>query len=193
MPVGDGMAVLVEAISVVVRRAAIDARYAGGWRKFANTVPNNTLCTDGYLVRVGFMSPSDVDDFIQELELSGLTFVRNEQPADFTVVDQLTGPTIPTAWLEFARLKLGASTEEVAACWQFEGARAGAGVHMPSAKMALATPDGWRYEDSLSANFKFVGNDDMSKKLKFLRHADGVDVYLDVSSGKEVLTGRTQT
>ena len=56
---------------------------------------------------------------------------------------------------------------------------------------ALATPDGWTYDDSLSANFKFVENGE-SEKLKFLRHEDGTDVYLDLSRGKEVYVGRSK-
>lgn len=54
------MAVLIEAISVVVRKDAIEKRFPGGWDSFLDEIPNNTLCTDGELVRVGFMSPQDV-------------------------------------------------------------------------------------------------------------------------------------
>lgn len=186
------MAVLVEGISVIVRRDAIDARYSGGWRRFLSTVPNNTLCTDDDLVRVGFMSPSDVETFIRQLEKGGLTFSRNQQSIDMAVVDQVRGFTIPTEWLEFAHLTLKDTNNKVAACWLFEGPRLAAGVHMPSKQMTLATPEGWRYEDSLSANFKFVADKEMSEKLEFLRREDGLDVYLDLSTGKEVYEGRTK-
>jgi hypothetical protein len=54
------MAVLVEAISVVVRRDAIDRSYEGGWVAFVSSVPNATLCTDDQLARVGFMDPKAV-------------------------------------------------------------------------------------------------------------------------------------
>ena len=54
------MAVLCEAISVVVRRDAIDKYFKGGWIKFVDDVPNSTMCTDGELVRVGFMTPNSV-------------------------------------------------------------------------------------------------------------------------------------
>jgi hypothetical protein len=37
------MAVLVEAISVIVRRDAIDGAFDGGWRGFVSSVPNVTL------------------------------------------------------------------------------------------------------------------------------------------------------
>ena len=46
------MAVLVEAISVIVQRDAIEKRFHGGWREFENAVPNSTLCADDELARV---------------------------------------------------------------------------------------------------------------------------------------------
>jgi hypothetical protein len=51
-------------------------------------------------------------------------------------------------------------------------------------------PAGWTYEDSLSAGFQFVANEEMDEKLKFLRHEDGMDVYQNLSTGKEVFVGR---
>lgn len=186
------MAVLVEAISVIVRRDAIAARFSGGWRQFLATVPNSTLCFDEDLARVGFMSPPDVEAFVRRLEKGGLTFLIDGQAVDITVVDQMRGPTMPAEWLEFARLSLGGTENKVAACWHYKGPRIAAGIHMPAKGMTLATPDGWTYNESLSANSKFVENDEMEKKLKFLRHENGTDVYLDRSTGKEVYIGRPE-
>jgi len=189
---GGNMAVLVEAISVIVRRDAIAARFAGGWRQFLTIVPNSTLCSDEDLVRVGFMSPPDVEAFVRRLEMGGLTFAHDGQSVDIAVVDQMRGPTMPAEWLEFARLSLDGTENKVAACWLFEGRRIAAGIHMPAKGMSLATPEGWTYDDSLSANFKFVENEEMQEKLKFLRREGGTDVYLDLSTGKEVYVGRPQ-
>ena len=50
--------------------------------------------------------------------------------------------------------------------------------------MSLATPDGWCYEDSLSANFKFVGNDEFEDELKHLRTDGDMDVFLDRETAK---------
>lgn len=184
------MAVLIEGISVIVRRDAVAERLSGGWRQFLAIVPNSTLCFDEDLARVGFMSPQDVEEFVRRLEKGGLTFVRDGQAADIAVVDQMRGSTMPTEWLEFARLSLGGTENKVAACWLFEGLRIAAGIRMPAKAMTLATPDGWTYKDSLSANFKFVENEERQEKLKFLRHENGTDVYLDRSTGKEAYVGR---
>ena len=64
------MAVLVEAISVVVRREAIDRSFAGGWDSFVSLVPNATLCSDGQLARVGFMDPKAVERFVRRFQSS---------------------------------------------------------------------------------------------------------------------------
>lgn len=66
------MAVLVEAISVIVRRDAINQRFAGGWEAFVECVPNATLCYDADLARVGFMARADAQAFIHRLEVRGL-------------------------------------------------------------------------------------------------------------------------
>jgi hypothetical protein len=51
------VAVLIEAICVVVRRDSIDRSFNGGWAGFCSCVPNATLCTDEKLARIGFMDP----------------------------------------------------------------------------------------------------------------------------------------
>ncbi len=64
------MAVLVEAISIIIRRTAIDKKYPGGWDAFVKNAPNQTLCADKKIARLGFMSPFDVESFIKGLEKS---------------------------------------------------------------------------------------------------------------------------
>ena len=108
------MAVLIEAISVVIRRDAIEQSVPGGWTEFFRVVPNSTLCTDGELARVGFMSPDTVGDFIHELEQLGLSFLEEGSCIDITVVDQQKGPTTTCEWLEFGRLPCDGG--EVSAC-----------------------------------------------------------------------------
>jgi hypothetical protein len=53
-------------------------------------------------------------------------------------------------------------------------------------------PSGWKFEDSLSAQFSFVPNDDISARLQFLRHENGRDIFLDKETGKTVYVGRLE-
>jgi len=82
------MAVLVEAISVIVRMDTISSKYHGGWDAFIDDVPNGTLCFDGEIARVGFMAPTDVKAFRKDLERKGLQFLDNGKSIDIAVVDQ---------------------------------------------------------------------------------------------------------
>jgi len=47
------MAVLVEAISAIIRVRTIEEIYPGQWPAFVKAVPNQTLCSDNELARVG--------------------------------------------------------------------------------------------------------------------------------------------
>ena len=58
------MAILVEAISVVIKRSVIDQKFPGGWEAFVEDCPNRTLCADSALARVGFMTPVDVESYV---------------------------------------------------------------------------------------------------------------------------------
>lgn len=180
------MAVLVEAISVVVRMDAINRKVDGGRRHFDQLIPNATVCSDGELIRFGFMSPQPAKDFIGVLEAAGLTFRQNGQAVDIALVDQLKGKMLPCEWLEFGKLNWGGTGKTVSACWLFDGPRIAAGVHLRGGHMSLATPAGWHYEDSLSAGNNFVPNNKIDARLTFIRAENGLDVFLDAASGKEV-------
>ena len=172
------MAVLVEAISVIVRMDAIKEKYPGGWVTFRDKVPNRTLCADDELARIGFMTPDDVKDFVSALEHSGLIYGEDGKSKDLVVVDQLRGPLVPCDWIEFGHV---GKEEHVAAC-RLTG----------SSHTVLMRPDGWSFEGSLSQTYGFVPiKAEEEKSLKFLRNENGIDVYLNLVTGSEVLVGRT--
>lgn len=173
------MAVLVEAISVIVRRPAIAERFKGGWPAFQRAIPNATGCHDDDLVRVGFMSPADVEAFMSVLEAGGLIFRRDGAAVDIAVVDQLRGPTIPAPWLEVGKIELFDPKLKVCAC-----CLAGQKLN------GIAMPAGWKFEGSLSDRPGFAAEGTEGYRLKFLRHEHGNDVYLDLVTGMEVFSGR---
>lgn len=171
------MAVIIEGISVVVRRARIEESYPGGWDQFVADCPNQTLCADHDLARVGFMTPIDVEAFVRHLEQSGLIFTRAGKAADIVVVDQLRGPTGPCDWVDFGHVEIDGN--RVAACRQ-----------VGSTAKRLAMPDGWSYRESLSSAYGFVPTEVADRSLRFLRHENGLDVYLNMVTGAEVFVGR---
>jgi hypothetical protein len=96
----EQMSVVVQFVSVVVRRAAVERGYPGGISQFERDVPNRTFCADRHLVRVGFMSSTDADDFIGQLAINGLQSCPNGK-GDICVVDHLSGPETVCPWLRF--------------------------------------------------------------------------------------------
>jgi hypothetical protein len=171
------MAVLVEGISVVVRLDAIAQKVPGGWNAFKERVPNQTLCADNELARVGFMTPDDVKSFVSSLQGLGLIYREGDAALDMVVVDQLIGPLVPCVWIEYGHT---GDKERVAA-------RRLAG----SSQTVLMRPEGWKYEGSLSQTHGFVPTGAEGKSVKFLRKEDGVDVYLNLLTGTEMFVGRT--
>ncbi len=123
------MAVLVEANSVIVRMQAIRDRYAGGWSEFADAVPNNTLCSDDEIARVGFMNPNDCDAYIGNLERSGLTFLRDGQSQGIAIAVQTDGITVPCEWLEFVRIEVAPG--QLVAAVRLKKGTASRQVHSP--------------------------------------------------------------
>lgn len=175
------MAVLVEAISVILRADAVLRVFNDDWEAFMALVPNDTLCADGELVRVGFMTPDDTEAWIAGLERRGLVYLREGRAVDLVVVDQLRGPVAPCDWLEFGHMHDDAAGVSVAA------ARLAGG-----AETSLVSPPGWEYERSLSRSFGFVPNEAADRSLIFLRHENGLDVYLNTLTGEEVYVGRSK-
>ncbi|MBK9214639.1 MAG: tetratricopeptide repeat protein [Chloracidobacterium sp.] len=171
------MAVLIEAISVIVRRRSIEERFPGGWRGFLSDAPNRTLYSDEEIASVSFMSADDVKAYIFYLESHGLDFEIGGKTVDISVVDQVRGFTTPSPWLEFGDLEKDGNL--VKACW-ITGTE-------PN---YVFTPRGWNYEGSLSQKPGFVPKEEFDQKLKFLREENGLEVYLDLQTNEERYVGR---
>lgn len=172
------MAVLIEAISVVIKRSAIDEKFESNWEGFVADVPNETLCADDELARVGFMTPIDVKSYVKYLEKLGFKYQVNGSAVDLVVVDQQRGFAAPCNWAEFGFVNI--DNNRIAACRAVDGSNS-----------PLLTPDEWEYEGSLSQTFGFVPSEHIDKSLAFLRHEAGLDVYCSALTGKEVFIGRT--
>lgn len=136
------MAVLVEGISVVIRCKAIVASYIGGQSAFRRDLPNDTLCADGELAAVMFMTPADVEAYACVLEQRGLKYFDGEKALDFVVVDQHTGLRAPCDWVLFGRTN-----------WNnFDGCTISVCELIPASASRVVVPANWTYENSLTAN-----------------------------------------
>lgn len=184
------MAVLVEGLSVIIRKDAIKRSFRGGWRAFKRTIPNQTFCADEGLVCVGFMTPYDVQTYIDIMRNHGLRFLDQGSPVDIAVVDQLTGPTTKCDWLEFWRFPVDGSEGRVSACWLFEGPRLGYGLHLKSLQVKIEVPRGWEYGKSLSRDHIFVPFGEETKQTTYIETKDGLDAFFHSATGKIRYVGR---
>lgn len=157
------MAVLVEGISVVARVATVEDRYPGGLAGFVADRPNQALCCDDELVRVGFMMPSDVGEFLERLRAAGFDNHDLREWLDAAVVDQRTGPTLPCRWLAY--------------CTYDPDIRAAYLAGSDPGK--LIVPDVWEYEGSLSDCHTFTANEEVAEALVTLDDSDDVHVIWD--------------
>jgi hypothetical protein len=172
------MAVLVEAISVIVRSGALE-HFSGGWTAFRAGIPNRTFCSDRELLRIGFMHPADVEAYVKELEGGGITYLANGAAQDLVVVDQMGGFAAPCSWAEFGLIEI-APHETVAACRLKD-----------SASIEVAVPQDWRWEDSMSATFGFVPTGSEASLTK-IDQIGGVEEYSSPLSDRPVYVGRTR-
>jgi hypothetical protein len=174
------MAVLVEGTSVITRADSLLNKFSGGWEQFERTAPNNTLCADGEIAAVAFMTPIDVEQFIHRLQDLGLEYMRNGEAIDFTVADAIHGILSTCPWLEFGRVPVSGTDHGVAAC-RLAGGKS----------KEFVTPPDWIFAKSLSATSTFVPNERVKDEMRYLRREGAVDVYLCVATGKEMFVGRT--
>jgi len=184
------MAVLVEGISVVVRRDAIDARHSGGIAAFVDGVPTQLFAADEQLAVVGFQSADEAEAFCEALAEAGISFGDEDDesvPTDVAVVDQFEGILTDTPWLECARFDFDGEGHEITVCWLMEGRHLHGEIDLPGTELDVAVPDGWTYEHSLSANARFIPDAEAGERLEFVRHEpSGADVYRDRVTGEEL-------
>lgn len=175
------MAVLIEGISVVIWADSLLAEFSGGWEAFKNIIPNKTLCADNKLVRVGFMTPDDVESFISKLQKAGLQFLEDEEAINIVVADQMRDLTSKCSWAEFGSIDLhGKQNQKISTC-RLDG----------SCLNQILTPPEWRFDGSLSQTFGFVPTEHIQKCMKYLRHENGMDIYLNSITGEEMYVART--
>jgi hypothetical protein len=174
------MAVLVEAISVVIRLETIADKYPGGVDQYVNDCPNRTLCMDDEIVRVGFMTNSDAYDFIGSLERLGFRCVVDDEFDEVAVVDQLRGIEFPCDWLVYSKLVIFKGDLRISIC-----------MTQGSTLDRVVFPAGWNYETSLSKKTIVIESESGDSRMTFLRRENGFDFYWDKLTGQEVFRERT--
>lgn len=172
------MPVLIEALSVVIRLDRLKAKIPANSPVVGQMASHPSFCADGELVRLAFMRPDDVADFVGDMEGLGLVHVvedaNGRRAQDLAVVDQLAGPTVAAAWLEIRHVDL-----------EPDGFQPVATARLADSKETRTVfPKGWGWKGSMSEQARFVPTDKADELVEFLRTEDGVDVYRDRKTGE---------
>lgn len=106
------MSVLIEALSLVVRRITLDVSYPGGADGFLEAMcaadcPARRLCSDDKLVSVSFFTPDDVTTVVDSLRKHGIVELEGNTFHELAIIDQREGPTLPCDWLEWRQHRDG--------------------------------------------------------------------------------------
>ncbi len=184
------MAVLVEAISVIVREQTITEKMKGGLEAYMAGIPNSTHCTDGILHRVGFMTPGDVRAYMDDLMAGGLLFERDGCCVDFAVVDMLRGPMVRCDWLRVARAPFFSGYPQFDNCSEdFTFARIVTGGEEKD--WGLAVPEGWTPDRALHGR-NFVPQEETGRRIIDLGRDGDVEKKWHAEGGRIVYVGRTR-
>jgi len=174
------MAVLLECATVVVRRAAVEEKYPGGWRAFCSEC-SGRLCADEQLFAASYMSGEDARIFCEFLAGRGLGGGQ-AQPItpDFAFVGQGEGHW--PDWLQLVRAEVPGGGP----IW---------GCHLTGTDdVWIHTPSGWSWERSMSnpAHSHHLTDEEAAQYLEFLGNRDGVDTYRDRRTGKLAYVARVR-
>ncbi len=92
------------------------------------------------------MAPDDAKMFVENLSEFGIQYLHDGKAVDLVVADQQHGLAVPCDWAEFGRIDLDGNLEDNVGACRLVG----------SGGKQIVMPEGWTYENSLSARFTLV-------------------------------------
>jgi hypothetical protein len=177
------MSVLIEGISVVVKKITLEEKYRGGLEQYIEDCPNSMFCADEHLTTVAFQIEDDAFRWIRCLELQGLVFIQKGVFEEIALVEKYRGPYRKCEWLKFQRIRAHTFNfivdTKIAIC-RLKGTQFGDLAFFPD----------WNLEDSLRMRVRYIPLEEASERLEFIGHKDDVDTLLDKKTGEKINIGR---
>jgi hypothetical protein len=162
------MAVIIEAFSIIIRNSTIEAEFPGALDGYRKACPNTSLCTDGELCRVGFMTEPEISDYLRFLSENGIPVCDKNGRAQIAYVDHDGKILWECDWIQIVEI---------------EGILSA--VLTGTEVNKLVAPAGWRPGSSL---FK-VSTDDIELDYDYLGMEKDVHVFRHKESGKKFYMG----
>lgn len=175
------MAIIIEAINIIIKREMVDNKCKGGFLGLLADISFMELPwhMDKELVRIGFMDPDSLNHFIPALIERGIEF--NE---DWCIVDMMSGPTQPCVWFGFGRQMLfkngsniGVSFGSYSIGWLKSKNHLGI-ICDENKEYYLASPKGWTFNNAIT-NINNVPIEDTKKLLISLGLPNGMVPFID--------------
>jgi hypothetical protein len=189
------MAIIVEAISVIIKDSALEREFLNGDTEILDIVPKATYASDSQLHKASFLSAMDVVTFVKLLQKHGLKFIEDGEFVDIAVVDMIEGLTAKCPWLDFSRGKYFEgmsqfirSNEDFSIVWYNESPYYGIPCDQ-NGRVNIDTPLNWT-PDNARDGFTFVPIDKMDSQLINVGKEDRIEKYWYAGSGDILYTGR---
>ena len=179
------MPVLIEGVSVLLRKGSIHERYQGGYGQFlfdlngyvSFTASNQLLC-------IAYKNHDEARALLQMLASKGLkiALINEEDPSktDAVLVDQVFGPSIRVWWLDFIPLvrprnantkrakKKQLPEENILIAATYEEVDEKEELRIKNWDQGeIAYPTDWKYENSKSLDLEFLR---MAENRSYLNH-----------------------
>ena len=145
------MAVLVEMISVIIKRGSIENVLSSTqYMELLDYVLQNPSCMDEDVLCIHMQSPMLTSSFVDFSKECNLNWGK-----DFIVVDQNDGPTTKCEWIQHTTV---GADEPMAIAVFFDGPKDfGDGLYIKDKdNFGVAVPRDWKYDGSMSQGHKII-------------------------------------
>ena len=175
------MAILLEAINVVIKREMVETKCKGGFLGLLEDISYFKLPfhMDRELFRIGFGDPDTLHRFLPALGKRGLNFTD-----DWCIVDMMSGPTRPCNWLGFGRQmffkngsNIGVSFDSYSIGWLKSKTHSGI-VCNENFEYTIAAPKDWNFSNAIS-NIHNTPGEETRKLLIGLGLPNGLVQFVD--------------
>jgi hypothetical protein len=192
------MAIILEAINVVIKHESILKKYPNGELGFLADISSFEAPwhTDREVSRVGFFDPNEMHTYLRVLEQRGLVFTMDStyDNCDFCIVDMISGPTKPCPWLGFGRQRIfengspiGKSIENYSFGWLANKSRQKI-VCDSKSEFMLGIEKGWGFVTALK-NINNTPESIIQTRLKELGLKDGKVEFIN-ETGQTITNAR---
>ena len=169
------MPVLIEGVSVLLKKGAVIERYTGGYGQFLFDLNGHkSLTSSNQLLCVQYENHEQARAYLQLIAQKGLKValinIENPSDTDAVLVDQVFGPSIRVWWLDFITLdqstdlakskirkKPNSIKEKIVVAATNDEMDEREELRLQCwQRSEIAFPEGWKYKESKSLELEFL-------------------------------------